>query len=103
MTLDEIVRQQAQPAIQRGPVVPVEHIAQPRDHQLGSQLQVVDGQRMVQGFIDQTLFPKPGRGRAVELGHLCRTDLGQQSALEQFLEQVVIAVPLTVGVQCDHE
>ena len=102
-TLDEIFRQQAQPALQCGPILPVERIAKPRFHQSSGQVEIVGGQSVVQGFVDQTLSREPGRGPAVELGHLLRTHLGQQSALEQFLEQVVIAVPLPVVVQGNHK
>ncbi len=58
---------------------------------------------MAQGFVDQTLSREPGCGPAVKLDHLLRTHIGQQSALEQFLEQMVIAVPMPLVVQGNHK
>ena len=103
MTLDELLGQQAQPALQRGPVLPIQHIAQPGDHQLSRQVQVVDDQSVAQSFVDQALAHEPGCGPAVELGHPRRTHLGQQSALEQLLEQMVITIPLPLAVQGNHK
>ena len=103
VTLDELIGQQAQPAVQCGPILPVEHIAKPGYHQLSGQVQVVNGQSVAQGFVDQTLSREPGCGPAVEFGHPLRTHLGQQSALEQLLEQVVIAIPLPLVVQGNHK
>ena len=76
---------------------------QPGYHQLSGQVQVVDGQSVAQSFVDQTLSHEPGCGPAVELGHPRRTHLGQQSALEQLLEQVVITIPLPLAVQGNHK
>ena len=92
--LDEIFREQAQPAFTSGPILPIHRIAEPGDHQSSGQVQVVDGQGVADGFVDQTLSLEPGSGPAVELSHLLRTGFAQQSPLEQFLEQVVIAVPM---------
>jgi hypothetical protein len=58
---------------------------------------------VVQGFVDQTQSREPRCGPAVKLSHPLRPHLGQQSALEQFLEQVVIAIPLPVVIQGNHK
>ena len=39
----------------------------------------------------------------MEFGHLLLSYLGQQSSLQQFLEQVVITVPLPLVVEGNHK
>ena len=74
MTLDKILRQQAQPAIQCGPIFPVEYIQQLLLHDPGGQFEIVGAQSVVQGFISQTPFRKPGGRPAVQLRHLLGSD-----------------------------
>ena len=102
MTLDKILRQQAQPALQCGPIFLVKYIPQLLLHDPGGQFEIVGAQSVVQGFINQTPFREPGGRPAVQLRHLLGSDLGPQALQQRILEQLVIAIPL-VALQGDDE
>ena len=54
---------------------------------------------MLQGFLEQFVLFEPDRGKAMQVRYLVGPNFGSQSLLKQFLEQMVIAVPLPAVIQ----
>ena len=103
MTLDKFLRQQAQPALQCRPIIPVLNIPQLLPHDPDGQFEIVGGQSMVQGFIGQIPFREPGRRPAVHLRHLLGSASARRAVQQHIPEQLVIAIPLPAAVQGNDE
>jgi hypothetical protein len=67
--LDEFIRKVTQPTIQGGPVLPVEHIAQPLKNKTGRQLPIARGQGELDGFVHQSTVRVPGCRFALQVGY----------------------------------
>ena len=76
------------------PLLQIKELSSPSYDDLSCQGRIAGLERMVQGFINQSLTFEPSTGFHVERGHALFANLLDQLAVQQFLEKVVVAKPL---------
>src|SRR5690606_22888492 len=96
------VRQPIKPGSHRGDFTLKEHWEDMPLDQAEDETAVRDLKRMLDGFVNGTVLPMPGRCTRVEVIPSIRFGL-HQLVFEQFSEQDMIAIPGAVIIQGDQE
>ena len=60
---------------------------------------IVRQQRVLHGFVNETVLFEPGAGTAVEVGHRCGGHAAYEALAQNLRKQVMIAIPLAIVVQ----